>query len=158
MYCSGTPSPNVLSPYSSLNSRFLTVTRFSDGDDTDQWIIIAANVPGRTNKSCRKRWKHSLSPTLKKTAWTKEEDELLVKLHAEYPCKWSMIAKQISGRTDDACAKRYREALDPSIKQGEWTEEEDRRLLEEYKRWGGRWASVAAQLGRSGLGCRNRWR
>lgn len=69
-----------------------------------------------------------------------------------------MIAKQISGRTDDACAKRYREALDPSIKQGEWTEEEDRKLLQEYRRWGGRWASVAAQLGRSGLGCRNRWR
>lgn len=69
-----------------------------------------------------------------------------------------MIAKQISGRTDDACAKRYREALDPAIKQGEWTEEEDHRLLEEYRRWGGRWASVAAQLGRSGLGCRNRWR
>lgn len=69
-----------------------------------------------------------------------------------------MIAKQISGRTDDACAKRYREALDPSIKQGEWTEEEDQRLLQEYRRWGGRWSSVAAQLGRSGLGCRNRWR
>lgn len=30
--------------------------------------------------------------------------------------------------------------------------------MEEYRRWGGRWASVAAQLGRSGLGCRNRWR
>jgi hypothetical protein len=25
-----------------------------DGDDTDQWIAIAAAVPGRTNKSCRK--------------------------------------------------------------------------------------------------------
>lgn len=69
-----------------------------------------------------------------------------------------MIAKHISGRTDDACAKRYREALDPSIKQGEWTPEEDQRLLHEYRRWGGRWASVAQQLGRSGLGCRNRWR
>ena len=69
-----------------------------------------------------------------------------------------MIAKQISGRTDDACAKRYREALDPAIKQGEWTPEEDEKLLLEYRRWGGRWASVAAQLGRSGLGCRNRWR
>lgn len=31
-------------------------------------------------------------------------------------------------------------------------------MLQEYRRWGGRWASVAAQLGRSGLGCRNRWR
>jgi hypothetical protein len=25
-----------------------------DGDDTDQWIAIAATLPGRTNKSCRK--------------------------------------------------------------------------------------------------------
>lgn len=31
----------------------LTVN-LSDGDDTDQWIAIAAAVPGRTNKSCRK--------------------------------------------------------------------------------------------------------
>jgi hypothetical protein len=30
--------------------------------------------------------------------------------------------------------------------------------MREYQRFGGRWAKVAQELGRSGLGCRNRWR
>ena len=30
------------------------------------WNTIAQGLPGRTNKSCRKRWIHSLDPTLRK--------------------------------------------------------------------------------------------
>jgi hypothetical protein len=105
--------------------------------ETDMWKTIALSVPGRTNKACRKvcstmttacnrlsfifdglmkRWLHSLSPSVKKTAWTKEEDALLLSLYAVHSTKWALIARSIPGRTDDACSKRYREALDPSLK------------------------------------------
>ena len=103
-----------------------------------------------------KRWLHSLCPTIKKTAWTREEDELLLSLYAIHSTKWSVIARQIPGRTDDACSKRYREALDPSLKKGDWTPEEDLLLLQAYQRLGGKWGQIGAELQRSGLGCRNR--
>ncbi|KAI0359049.1 hypothetical protein OH77DRAFT_1575426 [Trametes cingulata] len=126
--------------------------------ENDNWKAVALSVPGRTNKACRKRWLHSLSPNVKKTAWTPEEDQLLLSLYAIHGTKWSVIARNIPGRTDDACSKRYREALDPSLKRDDWTAEEDAKLLEAYSRLGGKWGLIGQELSRSGLGCRNRWR
>ncbi|KAG8975161.1 hypothetical protein FRC05_006329 [Tulasnella sp. 425] len=128
------------------------------GENTESWKTIAEAVPGRTNKACRKRWKHSLHPSIKKTPWEPEEDELLLQLYAQHPGRWAMIANHIPGRTDDACAKRYREALDPNLKKDDWTKEEDERLLEGFARHGASWGKIGEELGRSGLGCRNRWR
>lgn len=33
------------------------------------WNTIAEHLPGRSNKSCRKRWIHSLDPSLRKGPW-----------------------------------------------------------------------------------------
>ncbi|KAI1797566.1 hypothetical protein LXA43DRAFT_981068 [Ganoderma leucocontextum] len=126
--------------------------------ENDNWKAVASLVPGRTNKACRKRWLHSLSPNVKKTAWTPEEDQLLLSLYATHGTKWSIIARNIPGRTDDACSKRYREALDPSLKRDDWTGQEDSKLLDAYARLGGKWGFIGQELNRSGLGCRNRWR
>jgi hypothetical protein len=79
-------------------------------------------------------------------------------LYKLYGAKWSVIARHIPGRTDDACSKRYREALDPALKKDEWTQAEDTKLLGLYAEMGGRWVQVGQQLQRSSLGCRNRWR
>lgn len=95
-------------------------------------------------------------PTVKKTAWSKEEDDKLVMLVAKHGDKWAAIARGIPGRTDDACSKRYREALDPVKKKTEWTDEEDRLLLEMYSDKGPNWKDIGKTLLRSGLSCRNR--
>ncbi|KAJ7293763.1 hypothetical protein C8J57DRAFT_1043484 [Mycena rebaudengoi] len=144
-------------PWTSAEDAQLTSAVASFGEH-DNWKKVALSVPGRTNKACRKRWLHSLSPAVKKSAWTPSEDRLLVQLYNTHGPKWSAIARQIRGRTDDACSKRYREALDPNLKKDEWTTEEDAKLIEVYARIGGKWGQVGQELRRSGLGCRNRWR
>ncbi|KAL0950729.1 hypothetical protein HGRIS_007505 [Hohenbuehelia grisea] len=126
--------------------------------DIDNWKKVAELVPGRTNKACRKRWLHSLSPDIKKTAWSPSEDQKLLELFRTHGSRWSAIARQIPGRTDDACSKRYRDALDPNLRRDEWTPDEDAKLWEAFHRIGGKWAQVGSVLGRSSLGCRNRWR
>ena len=78
-------------------------------------------------------------------------------LYALHGTKWSVIARGIPGRTDDACSKRYREALDPTLKKDDWTSEEEDRLLQVYARLGGKWGQVGHELNRSGLACRNRY-
>jgi myb proto-oncogene protein/Myb-like DNA-binding protein BAS1 len=95
---------------------------------------------------------------VKKTAWTPDEDQLLLELFDKFGSKWSLIARHIAGRTDDACSKRYRESLDPTLKKDQWTPVEDAKLMESYNRIGGKWGQVGQELQRSGLGCRNRWR
>lgn len=94
---------------------------------------------------------------MKKSAWTPSEDQLLLELYDRHGPKWSAIARQISGRTDDACSKRYREALDPNLKKDQWSPEEDEKLMEVFNRIGGKWGQVGQELQRSGLGCRNRF-
>lgn len=93
---------------------------------------------------------------MKKSAWTPEEDHLLLELYNVHSTKWAVIARHIPGRTDDACSKRYREALNPSLRRDEWSKEEDDKLLDAYSRLLGRWAQVGQELQRSGLACRNR--
>ncbi|KAJ1927907.1 hypothetical protein FBU59_007175 [Linderina macrospora] len=116
-------------------------------------------VPGRTNKSCRKRWFHSLDPSLHKGPWTPEEDSLLRERVSQFPAQWSRVAEGIQGRTDDQCAKRWRESLDPEIDRGKWRPEEDRLLLEKFAEFGTQWQKIATFFqGRPGLHCRNRWR
>ncbi|KAG0206725.1 hypothetical protein BGX28_001870 [Mortierella sp. GBA30] len=129
------------------------------GDKTEKWAKIAACVPGRTNKNCRKRWFHSLDPKLKKGAWTEEEDRLLRTGVQIFKGQWSKIAERIPGRTDDQCAKRWRESLDPLIDRAAWTPEDDVLLLQRFEEFGSQWQKIALAFpGRPGLHCRNRWR
>ncbi|KAG6814035.1 hypothetical protein H0H92_003885 [Tricholoma furcatifolium] len=148
---------NPSRPWSEAEDILLTNAVRIHGEQ-DNWKNVATLVPGRTNKACRKRWLHSLTPTVKKSAWTSAEDELLVSLYKTHGSKWSAIARHIPGRTDDACSKRYREALDPSLKKDEWTPAEDARLFELFAQIGGKWGQVGQELQRSGLACRNRHR
>ncbi|EJD55064.1 hypothetical protein AURDEDRAFT_109532 [Auricularia subglabra TFB-10046 SS5] len=124
----------------------------------DQWRRIAEAIPGRTNKACRKRWLHSLSPDVKKTLWSADEDAALLALHGAYPGRWAVIARHIPGRTDDACSKRYREALDPSLRKDEWAQDEDALLLAQVERHKSAWTKVGQAMNRSSLACRNRYR
>jgi hypothetical protein len=63
----------------------------------------------------------------------------------------------LPGRTDDQCAKRWRENLDPSISRRPWTEEEDELLMETYEKIGKRWKDLASLFqGRPPVHCRNR--
>ncbi|GJJ68052.1 hypothetical protein EMPS_00398 [Entomortierella parvispora] len=129
------------------------------GDKTEKWAVIAACVPGRTNKNCRKRWFHSLDPSLKKGSWTEEEDHLLRTGVQSFKGQWSKIAERIKGRTDDQCAKRWRESLDPHIDRAAWTPEDDVVLLQKFEEYGSQWQKIALSFpGRPGLHCRNRWR
>ena len=41
------------------------------------WQSVAKQIPGRTNKDCRKRWVYSLAPSIRKGTWDNKEDALL---------------------------------------------------------------------------------
>ncbi|KAI8325732.1 hypothetical protein GQ54DRAFT_254232, partial [Martensiomyces pterosporus] len=151
--------PKLRAAWTRDEDRLLMVGVKVYGPNTESWPRIAMLVPGRTNKSCRKRWFHSLDPSLHKGPWTGEEDELLRERVAQFPSQWSRVAEGIPGRTDDQCAKRWRESLDPEIDRGKWRPEEDRLLLEKFAEFGTQWQKIATFFqGRPGLHCRNRWR
>ncbi|KAL5202809.1 hypothetical protein ABZP36_013761 [Zizania latifolia] len=55
----------------------------------------------RCGKSCRLRWMNHLRPSLKKGPFTKEEENLIIKLHYKMGNKWAQMAAYLPGRTDN---------------------------------------------------------
>ncbi|TKW33052.1 hypothetical protein SEVIR_2G208200v4 [Setaria viridis] len=55
----------------------------------------------RCGKSCRLRWTNYLRPDLKRGLLSPEEEKTVVDLHAELGNRWSKIASQLPGRTDN---------------------------------------------------------
>nr|AGN52196.1 MYB-related transcription factor [Salvia miltiorrhiza] len=55
----------------------------------------------RCGKSCRLRWANHLRPHLKKGAFSADEENLIVELHAKMGNKWARMASQLPGRTDN---------------------------------------------------------
>ncbi|KAI3439817.1 uncharacterized protein J3R85_004211 [Psidium guajava] len=55
----------------------------------------------RCGKSCRLRWMNYLRPDIKRGNYTKEEEDTIVRLQGLLGNKWSTIASQLPGRTDN---------------------------------------------------------
>ncbi|CAK9145427.1 unnamed protein product [Ilex paraguariensis] len=55
----------------------------------------------RCGKSCRLRWINYLKPDLKRGLLSEHEEKMVIDLHAQLGNRWSKIASQLPGRTDN---------------------------------------------------------
>ncbi|KAL8253583.1 hypothetical protein R6Q59_031804 [Mikania micrantha] len=55
----------------------------------------------RCGKSCRLRWINYLRPDLKRGGFTEAEEDMIIQLHSRLGNRWSKIAAQFPGRTDN---------------------------------------------------------
>lgn len=83
---------------------------------------------------CLHRWQKVLNPSLVKGPWTKEEDEIVIKLVKNNGAKnWSKIAESLPGRIGKQCRERWHNHLNPDIRKDRWTEEEDLAIMEAHR-------------------------
>ena len=101
--------------------------------------------------------------------WTEEENEELVRLHHEYDGDFNAIAMEMGDpsskhwRSPGQCRLHWSYTLDPSIKKGDWTKEEDAKLKALVKEHGttgyGAWSKIASEMGgRTDQQCRKHWK
>jgi hypothetical protein len=72
----------------------------------NEWGAIAAQMPGRTPRQCRDRWRGYLAPTLTTEEWTPGEDRLLLAEYDKVGPRWSLISHVLKRRSEVAVKNR----------------------------------------------------
>uniref|UniRef100_A0A8C2WHF8 snRNA-activating protein complex subunit 4 n=1 Tax=Cyclopterus lumpus TaxID=8103 RepID=A0A8C2WHF8_CYCLU len=145
------------------------------------WDTIASELrTGRTAFLCLQTFQRFVSDSLKRGIWTPDEDvllrELVDKMRIGNFIPYTQMSYFMEGRDPAQLIYRWNQVLDPSLKKGFWTKEEDQLLLHAVSRFGekdwwkirfevpgrtdtSRWAKIAAEIPhRYDAQCLREWR
>jgi hypothetical protein len=133
------------------------------------WGAVTALVPGRTKQQSKSRWHVALESTSDETTvrmgrWTTEEDFALKDAVEKHNGEDWAISELVPGRTNKQCWNRWNDDLHPksddTARKGDWTTEEDDKLVDAVEKYNGmNWQETAALVpGRTKKQCQNRWK
>lgn len=106
------------------------------------WKEISENFVRKNALQCFSRYKR-IKPGIVKGSWKKEEDMKIIELVQKHGKVWSRISKALGTRNGKQIRDRYINVLDPEIKKGKFSLEEDEKLIELYLKYGPKWATIA---------------
>jgi hypothetical protein len=93
--------------------------------------------------------------------WNDDEDKkliLIVKQNGANQDTWKKAAEQLDGRNIKQCRERWCNQLDPSVKKGQWTPEEEELIIKLQQEIGNKWSQIASKLvGRTDNSVKNHW-
>lgn len=126
-----------------------------------KWELIAKeHGSNRTASQCFSRYQSERNTSHSKKKWTEEDDLSLreaVALLGEG--NWQQTASMLGNRTGNQCLQRWMKSLNPAIRRGKWTEQEDETLRRAVNFYGvGNWNKIQRHLpGRTDMQARERW-
>ncbi|XP_023878049.1 transcription factor RAX3 isoform X2 [Quercus suber] len=103
------------------------------------WIALPQKIGlKRCGKSCRLRWLNYLRPNIKHGGFSEEEDNIICSLYISIGSRWSIIAAQLPGRTDNDIKNYWNTRLKKKLLGKQRKEQQARRgtssLKQEMKR------------------------
>ncbi|EME32772.1 Myb-like DNA-binding protein BAS1 [Galdieria sulphuraria] len=109
------------------------------------WSEISTEM-GRSISSCLSRYQLLKSKEPTNLHFTREEDLKLKQLVTQ-GLSWVEIAKQLNKPFPYVCKRRYEDTLKNENRRGEFTEEEDSKIVELVQKYGAKWNLIAQELG-----------
>lgn len=83
----------------------------------------------------------------KKGNWTADEDELLLRwVNQQGACKWTQCSKTIKGRCGKQCRERWVNILNPGVKKGKWSQQEQTAIFDNLCSHLTAWSTIAKIL------------
>lgn len=83
----------------------------------------------------------------KKGNWTSDEDEILLAwVRDNGATKWTECSKQIRGRCGKQCRERWVNILNPDVKKGNWTDEEQLLIFDNLHKYFTSWSAMSKVL------------
>ncbi|XVE98049.1 hypothetical protein REPUB_Repub03eG0071800 [Reevesia pubescens] len=83
------------------------------------WIALPRKAGlKRCGKSCRLRWLNYLRPDIKHGGFTEEEDNIICSFYSSIGSRWSVIAAQLPGRTDNDVKNHWNTKLKKKLLAG----------------------------------------
>lgn len=106
------------------------------------WKDISKRFLKKNSLQCFSRYKR-IRPGIIKGSWKKEEDLAIISLVEQHGKSWSKISKIFNSRNGKQIRDRFINVLDPEIRKGKFTDEEDLKLVALFQELGPKWASIA---------------
>jgi len=75
---------------------------------------------------------------------------------------WGQVSRILKesdiNRSSDQCRQRYKDYLNPKLVTGDWTKDEDQKIVEGFKKYGRQWSLISSTLpGRNRYSVVSRW-
>jgi len=115
---------------------------FINKNQTKNWRLISDYIKTKSPQQCAYRYSKLLSDMSKKK-WNRKDDIRLIELVETHGQNWEMISTQFGDRSQRDVESRYKDKLDPNVKNTKFTEEEDVLVKKLYEQFGNDWFHIA---------------
>lgn len=110
-----------------------------------RWSLIAKELPGRIGKQCRERCAAQTPPPCTQEPQTHAHNPniqlpLRICIHM-HPCSTRHLGRGVGDICLVLLLARWHNHLDPTIKRGDWSREEDCMLVAKHAEFGNAWVS-----------------
>lgn len=100
----------------------------------------------RNENQCLHRYRRISQFGAHRKIWSPEEDETIRKLMKKVGKNWKLLAEMLGTKTGKQIRERFINKLDPKIKKEDWTDEEDRKIIELFSQIGRKWSEISKFL------------